>query len=284
MNEFYVYIYKKPDGTPFYVGKGKGERMFDHLTEAKKGVKSLKCNIIRKIWRNGKEPLIEKVKENLLEHEAFELEKSLISKYGRINKKTGTLANLTDGGEGAGGQVLSAETKEKLRQLGLGRKHTEESKTKMKLIALSKGTAVVFDEKVREKIRQALIGRKLSDETKRKISDACKGKPPTFKGRKHSDETRKKISESIKNSSKTNKGKKTAEEIRKKISESLKGHISSRRNLTLEQCREIKFLLQEKTNERIQDKYKRIGTTFNCGIETIKKIRFGGHWSSKELE
>jgi hypothetical protein len=47
------------------------------------------------------------------------LEKDLIAKFGRIDKGTGQLTNLTDGGEiGPTGIVVSPETKEKLSQSG----------------------------------------------------------------------------------------------------------------------------------------------------------------------
>lgn len=45
----YVYIYAYPDGRVFYVGKGKGNRILDHEAEARKGINSRKCDIIRSI-------------------------------------------------------------------------------------------------------------------------------------------------------------------------------------------------------------------------------------------
>ena len=61
-------------------------------------MESYKCNIIRKIWREGGEVLKTKVYEKLSEQEAFEHEKTLIAAYGRQY-----LANKTDGGEGQSG-------------------------------------------------------------------------------------------------------------------------------------------------------------------------------------
>ena len=46
---------------------------------------------------------------------AFELEIKLIAKYGRRDLKTGTLCNLTDGGEGAAGSLIGAANMRKLR-------------------------------------------------------------------------------------------------------------------------------------------------------------------------
>src|SRR5690349_1278384 len=50
---FYVYILSRPDGRPFYVGKGSGRRIFDHDSEARSGHQCHKCNVIRKIWQQG---------------------------------------------------------------------------------------------------------------------------------------------------------------------------------------------------------------------------------------
>lgn len=49
---WYTYVLCRPDGTPFYVGKGSGRRVLDHELEALRqslAPKSnpLKCNVIR---------------------------------------------------------------------------------------------------------------------------------------------------------------------------------------------------------------------------------------------
>lgn len=81
---FYVYIYYKSDGTPYYVGKGFGSRAFkDH----------------------GRVPVPEEksritLYENLTESEAFQLERHFCLGFGRLNNHTGTLYNLNDGGYG----------------------------------------------------------------------------------------------------------------------------------------------------------------------------------------
>ena len=45
---YYVYVYSDPDThKPFYVGKGKGDRVFNHLSdqsESDNGVVSFKCS------------------------------------------------------------------------------------------------------------------------------------------------------------------------------------------------------------------------------------------------
>lgn len=92
---FYVYLLARPNGKVFYVGKGSKKRTFAHETEAKSGCRCHKCNVIRKIWRNGGEVHRHIVFTTDSEDEAFEYEREQISLYGRKN-----LCNHTDGGDG----------------------------------------------------------------------------------------------------------------------------------------------------------------------------------------
>jgi hypothetical protein len=106
--KFYVYVLARPDGTPFYVGKGKGRRVHDHEMYARSRCGCHKCNIIRKIWRNGGQVQKYIVFETEDEREAFMYECEMIALYGRDK-----LCNLTDGGEGG-----SNKSKEYLQMLG----------------------------------------------------------------------------------------------------------------------------------------------------------------------
>lgn len=98
---FYVYILCRPNGKPFYVGKGSGKRIFDHDAEARGGCDCHKCRIIRKIWRNGGEIQRYTMLTTDNEQEAFDYERELIALHGRKN-----LANGTDGGEGMSGRIV----------------------------------------------------------------------------------------------------------------------------------------------------------------------------------
>jgi LEM-3-like GIY-YIG domain len=130
-NIYYVYVLKYPDGKPFYVGKGKGNRWNEHEREArlKQSPKELsnfhKINIIRKIWKNGGKVIKEKVVKNVTEEEAFKAEIELIEKYG-IKRFGGILVNQTLGGEGPSGYEWTWEQvdsqRERMKQVGDDRK------------------------------------------------------------------------------------------------------------------------------------------------------------------
>ena len=136
--EFYVYIYLDPrkpgiyeygdykfDYEPFYVGKGKGSRMYEHLYRNDKH-NSHKTNKIKSILGEGIEPIILKVKESLCEIDAYELEIDLIKLIGRKCTKEGILTNISEGGGKIG--ALYGENNS-----FYNRKRTEDHKNKMQL-------------------------------------------------------------------------------------------------------------------------------------------------------
>lgn len=148
MKQFYVYIHKKPDGTPFYVGKGTGNRayQFSKRTQWHK-------NIVEKYGRNN---IIIEIVNCVNESQAFDLEKIYIKQL----KRDGVcLVNLTDGGEGHSGFKQSQTTKDKRAE-------------KLKQFYASDA-----GKETNKALNAHRIGRKNSDETKRKMSKAAKGKP-----------------------------------------------------------------------------------------------------------
>jgi len=126
MFEFYVYVYLNPlkcgnflygsfkfKYEPFYVGKGKGKRNVFH-TQVSDKRNLLKQRILNKIKTKSRKPIIIKLYENLSEASAFRLEKCLIKMIGRRDLKLGTLANLTDGGEGGSGIIYTRKRRESM--------------------------------------------------------------------------------------------------------------------------------------------------------------------------
>jgi len=86
------------------------------------------------------------------------------------------------------GKPLADETKQKLRDINLGRKHTEATKIKMSESAKKK----VFTKEHRENMRKARLGKKQSPATKVKISNALIGKIVTEKTRTRMSESSRK--------------------------------------------------------------------------------------------
>lgn len=105
--EYYVYAYLRENGTPYYIGKGKGRRAYD--------------------THNVKVPpkhRIVFVEQNLTSIGALALERWLIRWYGRKDNKTGILRNLTDGGDGSPNWTMTEEIHQRL----LARPHASETR------------------------------------------------------------------------------------------------------------------------------------------------------------
>lgn len=99
--KYYVYVLRRPDGRPFYVGKGIGYRIFNHESEASHPNGRLsnahKLNVIRSIRRKGGEIVYEIVGDFESESEAYQEEERLISKWLRLHEG-GPLTNRAPGG------------------------------------------------------------------------------------------------------------------------------------------------------------------------------------------
>lgn len=124
---FYAYIHCKPDGTPFYVGKGDESR----VSTKKRYHNRHHMNILNKY---GEESILVGKMECSTENIAFDLERGLIK---RLRKMGVRIVNLTDGGDGASGAIRSPETRAKMSvaQIGnkksLGAVRSEETRAKM---------------------------------------------------------------------------------------------------------------------------------------------------------
>jgi hypothetical protein len=105
---YYVYALFRPDnGAIFYIGMGKGNRAWDHVSRRKER-QSHKDRVICKLIDTLGYTTIPVVllREGLIRTEAIKIEIALIAAIGRHPK--GPLTNMTDGGDG-GKVYLDAE-------------------------------------------------------------------------------------------------------------------------------------------------------------------------------
>ncbi len=92
---YYVYAYLRKNGTPYYIGKGKGSRAWDKHRYKNKFTGKI-CGILPP----KDSTRIKILEENLTEVDALLVEQNYINVHGRIDLGTGILRNKTDGGDG----------------------------------------------------------------------------------------------------------------------------------------------------------------------------------------
>lgn len=159
---YFVYVIEFLDGTPLYIGKGKDSRPLAHYHP------KASSYIANKLRKEGHEKTqVRKLHEGLDSDQAYALERSYITKYGRKDIGTGILYNRSDGGEGSRGHKMPPGSIERLRQLNLGK--TLSSETKGRLSAMFKGREVTWG----SKIASSLTGVKHSEERRAKVSVAA---------------------------------------------------------------------------------------------------------------
>jgi hypothetical protein len=178
--QYYTYLWLREDGTPYYVGKGSGNRAYTPYGHRVKPPTD-NIRILIQFWES--------------EEKAFEIEKWWIAFYGRKDLGTGCLRNLTDGGEDP------PRAKKGRISTFLGKKHTKEAKEKIRKAHIGmKPTRETL-----EKLRFVHTGIEQSKRTRLKRSLSLKGRPSPMKGRKHSLETVERIR-------KANTGRKRSQE------------------------------------------------------------------------
>jgi hypothetical protein len=227
--EVYIYGLYDPESRELrYIGKtvNLNNRLWYHLRDAKGGQRTHKAAWIRKLLRQGLEPIISPIWETT-EEGWQEDEKACIA---QALSEGANLTNLTKGGDGIIGYSHSDETKEKIRKYNLdsgrippnwkGRKQSPEHIAK-RVETRRKNDTYAHTAETKEKIsanrkgkamgNTNTLGMKHTDKWKKAQSKRSSGENNAFYGKKHSDETKRKISAA-------KKGTKASEETKAKLS------------------------------------------------------------------
>ena len=146
----YVYRHIRLDkNEPFYIGIG-GDATFKRAKE-----KARRSDMWKRIVAKGGYS-VEILFDGLSWEGAKAKEIELIALYGRKDLLSGTLCNMTDGGDGVMNQVFSESHRKKLSDTAKAR---------------------IVSDSQKEKLRNYRLGVKNSPEARLKISNAIKGKP-----------------------------------------------------------------------------------------------------------
>jgi hypothetical protein len=155
-------------------------------------------------------PQIQVIESGITEEQAFECEELMIALAGRVDTKTGSLTNLTDGGEGVVGMDRRGHRNSNYGKRGAaasfgGMTHSDETKARMSLSQRGR----IFSDEVKQKMRKpksaqgcaaiakarAESAHRPTETTKKRISEALTGRASPMKGRKHNAEAREKMSQ-----------------------------------------------------------------------------------------
>jgi len=184
MNDFYVYALLDPREVslwvygngklcfaykPFYIGKGRGRRCYEHVREAlrRKGRVNRRQGLIRSLVSQGYEPKIVKLHTRCSEKRAYELEAKYIRIIGRFVEGGPLTNHSTGGGVDSGwkhteqwkleqskrkrGRPLGAEFGRKISMAKKGMEFTDCHKKALVLAKKGHMTDVEYEEYVKQR-------------------------------------------------------------------------------------------------------------------------------------
>jgi hypothetical protein len=197
---FYTYLHCKPDGTPFYVGKGADRYVVGHGTDQRSRSKKNRSRYHRNVTaKYGWENVLVYVFPCVSEAQALADE---VQQIAQLRREGHVLCNLTAGGEGCSGMEVTVETRLKIAAALQGKKRPPRSaEWAAKIAAANKGqvpspqtqlAATKAKQSPEFRAHQAEMkrGKLASAETKAKMSAAKTGKSVSHKGKPWSEARR----------------------------------------------------------------------------------------------
>ena len=180
LGKYYLYRHIRLDKNEvFYIGIGTKQKGYYSRAINKHRDNLIWCRIIAKTDYKV---------EIILESNDYEFikekEKEFITLYGRKNLGLGTLANMTDGGEGTTGIIVSEETKIKLKEARKGFVLSKEAREKISKANKGKKGEWFHTEKTKQILRKLKTGTTHSQKTKDSLSKKFKGRPAEWNEKK----------------------------------------------------------------------------------------------------
>lgn len=201
---FYVYILSKPDGTPFYVGMGRKDRIQKHEWAAKNTTKkSHKLNVIRKIWASGGQICKRFDSWHDTTESALIREAGLILEIGRSDIGTGPLTNHSSGGQYP---LFGPEWRQKTADAIRVAMKDPQLRERLSCLAKKRMSDPAYKQRIRSSLKQWFIDNpELAEEykalrAKRLRTQACRKKAAALTKEQFRDPARrKKQSQALKN-------------------------------------------------------------------------------------